>query len=116
MDKYFSVSTDNIYNRIIVLENRQLQKHIIEESGHIEIASDPDCIPKTIEDPDHIYESFDRPKRDVYFGKGKHKEYPDEYVKVITDFSGSNQGFVVSAWVQPEVKGGIGRLKYAKTT
>jgi len=114
MENVFISSTD-IYNRKVILEQEQFDDHIIAESGHIEMADDPTSITATVETPDYIYESSQKPTRDVYFGKDKHKDYPNEFVKVIVDFTDNpDEGFVVSAWTQSEVKGGVGRLKYEK--
>lgn len=115
MENIFSVSTD-IYSRKVVLTHTQLEGHIINESGHMEMADDPMSIHKTIEDPDYIYQSNQHIDREVYFGKGKHKDYVEEYVKVVVSYSNPDEGFVISAWTQAEVKGGIGEVKYAKTT
>ena len=113
--KYIFKAADT-FSRKVVLDTQQLQQHIIEDSGHIEMADDPKSIEKTVTKPDFIFESSTNPVRDVYFAKGAHKDYTNEYVKVVVDFSDPYRGFVVSAWTQPDVKGSIGVKKYEKVT
>lgn len=108
--------TTDIYNRPIRLEKEQLDIHIIQDSGHIEMKDDPFSIEKTIQDADYIHESSYHPNRDVYFGKGKHKDFPNEYVKVIVDFSDPISGYVVSAWMVETVATSIGVMKYEKSS
>jgi hypothetical protein len=108
-------NTTDIYYRKVKLEEQTLNNHILGESGHEEIRSDPDCIRKTIEDPDYIYCSATNPQREVYFGKGKHVDEPVRFVKVIVSFFKPDKGVVTSAWIQDEVKGGIGDKKYEKS-
>jgi hypothetical protein len=112
----FAKTTD-IYSRGVILAKDTLNEHIIKDSGHIEMADDPFCITKTVNDPDKVFVSSRHPKTsDVYFAKGKHKDYPDEYVKVVVKYSKRNIGYIVSAWTQDYIGGGIGVLKYDKTT
>ena len=99
-----------------MLQESTFNDHIITDSAHTEMSQDPMSIAETVEHPDCIHVSSTNSDRDVYFAKGKHKDYPDEYVKVVVYFKTPTQGYVMSAWTQEEIKGGIGALKYEKTT
>lgn len=107
-------TTDN-FNRPVRLEKERLYNHIIEKSGHVEMKEDPFSIERTIQDADYIHVSSYNTKRDVYFAKGKHKDFPEDYVKVVVDFSDSC-GYVVSAWTVEEVGTSIGVMKYEKSS
>ena len=111
---YFS--TIDILRRKVNLEKKQLYSHIICSSGHTEMAFDLKSMAKTIEDPDYIFESSSHKERDVYFGKGKHKDFKYDYVKVIVDFTDQNEGSVVTSYIKNTVSGNLGRLRYAKST
>ena len=113
--KVFLSCTDTL-GRNVILEEDQYHNHIIAQSGHLEIKEDPMCIEKTVKHPDKIYVSSTNTSRDVYFAKGAHKGFSDEYVKVIVDFSDAKTGFIVTAFTISEVRGNIGVLKYEKTT
>lgn len=113
MSEYIFSSTEK-FGRVVQLTEEQLNIHIAQESGHVEMLNDPLSIEQTVKDPDYIYDSSYHPAREKYFGKGKHKDFTNEYVAVVVDYTEPSKGFVVSAWTTPQVGVSIGGLIYAK--
>ena len=93
----------NPFGQIVRCSEHRWEKHIV--AGHPSMRNKVDSVIGAIENPSSIWESGTHPKtRDVYFS---HKSSDDAYTKVIVEGES-----VVSAWIQREVKGNIGELKY----
>ncbi|WP_304425005.1 hypothetical protein [Faecalibaculum rodentium] len=87
--------------------------HLI--NRHPEMEGCDDEIQSTIENPDKIFTSRDRPDRSVFFrSRGENVSPKEKYNKVVTQKVVPGIECVVSAWFQPNVKGGIASVKYQK--
>ncbi|MDD3818388.1 MAG: hypothetical protein RBT05_08940 [Bacteroidales bacterium] len=111
MNDFFS--TKDPLNRRITLSTSHYYDHIIK--GHEEIESDPDCIKKTIENPDYIYEDSTHFNREVYYGLGKYRKYNKLYVTTVVEFETNKTGNVITAYLTDKIKESWGNLQYAKT-
>ena len=109
-------NTKDVLNRNIRLTSTQLHTHIIGKSGHLEMALDLSSIPKTVEDPDYIYNSKSNNRRDLYFKLGSHDIIKKKYVKVVVDFTNPSKGNVITSYVTSSISGDLGRLIYEKST
>ena len=100
-------------NYSITLTSERYYGHIIEESGHTD--GPVKDIQEAIKQPVAIFQSSQRPSRDVYFSQTS-SIHPQHYIKVTTEIDEENKtGDVVTAFISPEIKGGInieGGLKY----
>lgn len=68
----------------------------------------------TVEMPDSVYESEYDAEREVFFKKTNKATYGSKfYTKVVVAYpEKGGKGYVVSAWPQPDEKGGIGDQIY----
>ena len=73
------------------LKDWRYNNHI--QSNHPEI-DNIDYIRVTVEEPDFITRDVDDDLREIYYRQGVHPDYPEEWIKVV-----SNQGFIVTAYV-----------------
>lgn len=109
-------NTKDVLKRNVKLTSTQLYNHIIGPGGHLDMALDLSSIPKTVEDPDYIYESKSNNQRDLYFRFGIHKVINNKYIKVVVDHTNPSMGNVITSFIVNTVSGDLGRLRYDKST
>ena len=88
----------------------QWETHVL--AGHAIMVGRHEDVANTIRDPAWIFRSLSYPQtRDVYFSQLNDNK---ECIKVVVEnqILGSE---VVSAWIQSEVRGNIGEVKYVKS-
>jgi hypothetical protein len=93
----------------VVCESSQWENHIV--AGHRTMRNKVELVEGALESPDSIWSSGTHPEtRDVYFA---YNAPNNAYTKVVVE-EAPDVHSVVSAWIQKEVKGNIGELKYVK--
>nr|DAH72100.1 MAG TPA: nuclease [Caudoviricetes sp.] len=92
------------FGNAITLSTDRYNQHIVQESGHTDVY--PDDIKSTISSPAVIYQSSQRPSRNVYFAKTAGR--PPFYTKVAAEIDESTKtGAVVTAFTTKKIAGGI---------
>jgi len=94
---------------IVICSQVTWEQHVL--IGHPVMQGKENELKSTIEAPDYIFESEEHPKdRNVYF---KYNALSRKYIKAVTK-GDLFIHYIVSAWLQNELKGNIGGLKYVK--
>lgn len=92
------------FDNAIALSTERYNQHIIQESGHTDVY--PDDIKSAISSPVVIYQSSQRPSRNVYFAETAGR--PPLYTKVTAEIDKSTKtGAVVTAFTTKKISGGI---------
>ena len=84
-------------------------------NGHKIMAKNEAAIVDTLKEPLYVYKSDKWGNRDVYFAKSQKATYGEKfYTKVVVENNKEKPNEVITAWPQPDIKGGIeeGGLKH----
>ena len=90
----------------------QWDNHIL--IAHPNMKGKENVVESVISNPTAVYNSAEFPSRDIYFSESGNTNAKLRMCKVIVETDTDNVARIISAWMQPNISGNIGGIKYAK--